>query len=220
MDRFEAVTGIRYADWYGVHWARWNDAVREAGCEPNQMNRALDKYGLLQQYAEFASELGRLPVEGDLKMKRRRDPSFPDHKTFLKRLGTRSERVSQLAEHCRSLDVFENVVAWCEAELRSSESMVQQSAANKGDLIGYVYLLKHGSRREFKIGRTNNALRREGEIAIELPEKAQPVHVITTDDPAGIEAYWHNRFAAKRKNGEWFELTAADVAAFKRRRFM
>jgi hypothetical protein len=54
------------------------------------------------------------------------------------------------------------------------------------------------------------------ELAIQLPEKAVQIHLIETDDPGGVEAYWHNRFQAKRKNGEWFDLGTAEVSAFKR----
>ena len=59
-------------------------------------------------------------------------------------------------------------------------------------------------------------MRREGEVGIELPEKLKAIHYIETDDPAGVENYWHRRFADKRKEGEWFELRADDVRAFER----
>ena len=46
-----------------------------------------------------------------------------------------------------------------------------------------MYLVK--SDRYYKVGKSNAAGRRERELAIQLPERASTVHVITTDDPAG-----------------------------------
>lgn len=80
------------------------------------------------------------------------------------------------------------------------------------------YLLKSG--KYYKIGRSNSPGRREYELAIQLPERVKTVHTIKTDDPAGIESYWHQRFSNRRKNGEWFELRREDVSAFRRRKFM
>ena len=55
-----------------------------------------------------------------------------------------------------------------------------------------------------------------GNAEVRLPENLDLIHEIKTDDPSGIEAYWHKRFEAKRMNGEWFDLSSADIKAFKR----
>ena len=38
--QFETETGIKRYDWFGVYWARWSDAVREAGCMQDHVQEA------------------------------------------------------------------------------------------------------------------------------------------------------------------------------------
>lgn len=82
---------------------------------------------------------------------------------------------------------------------------------------GIVYLLKGGG--HYKIGKTKDFAKRLDQIELQLPWPVEVIHKIETDDPDGIETYWHKRFSGKRKNGEWFELSDEDVAVF-RSRFM
>jgi len=213
--RFFSETGIRESDWFGIHWARWGDAIREAGFLPNKLNQALEKNHLLERLAQLTIELGRLPSNAEICLKRRRDPAFPSRDAFA-RLGHKVQLVSELQKYCDGREGYQAVLGWCESY--APPRRASAGAERSGGQIGFVYLLQSG--RFYKIGRTNAAGRRERELAIQLPERATTVHVINTDDPVGIEEYWHKRFQAKRKNGEWFRLDRVDVAAFKRRRFM
>lgn len=216
-DRFLSETGIRPGDWEGRYWARWGDALREAGFEANVLNAAIDEEVLLAKLAELTRKYGHMPAKGEIMLERRADPTVPWQSVLARRLGaTAEERAAKLVDYCRRHPGLEDVAAIAIAA--AARPRVPAAGTTSSLPEGTVYLFKSG--RYFKIGRTNAAGRRERELAILMPDKGGIVHSITTDDPAGIEAYWHQRFSAKRKNGEWFDLDAGDLRAFKRRRFM
>lgn len=211
--RFEIETGIRPHEWM-KYWSRFSDAHREAGLEPNEPTSAYEEVALIRRLVELARELGRFPTQADRRVKAHADPTFPSLRTFDKRLGNKRELVAKVAAFCQQNPEFADALQWCEILPVRSETAAKSDAANDG----FVYLIKSG--RFYKIGRTNSVGRRERELTIQLPEQATTIHAIKTDDPDGIEAYWHKRFEPKHKNGEWFDLTAQDVSAFRRRKFM
>lgn len=215
--RFLEETGIREIDWKGIYWINWSDAVKEAGVIPNTYNQSLDEQHLLEKAASLVRGLGHFPQRAELTMKRNNDETFPSEKTF-RRFGTKQFFAKAIFEWCEENEGWEDVASIC-SELKSQAVAESKSTlADAPEENGFVYLMKSG--KYYKIGRTNSLDRRQYEIGMQLPEGIVPIHSIATDDPSGIEAYWHHRFKKKRLNGEWFDLTTTDVAAFKKRKFM
>lgn len=209
---FTSETGISQGQWYGVHWARWSDALADAGFGPNEKQGKFDSEAVLKSVGSFALELGRMPTNPEMKMRRRSDLSFPNPKTVASHFGSISDLRSSLRALGGEDPAFQGLL-----EIISASEAGQVSPSNRTKSDRWVYLLKSGA--NFKIGRGEQLERRVKQIATAMPDSTVLEHAIRTDDPAGIEAYWHRRFAGKRLNGEWFKLDAADVAAFKRRKF-
>jgi hypothetical protein len=202
---------IKPSDWAGRYWARWSDALREAGFAPNSWKYRYDETYMLERFARLIRDMGRVPTMPEYELKRRTDRSLPSGKTYGVHFGSKEALLVKVREYCKTRRALRRVVTLCGPPTAAPPS---PAPSESPDRDGYVYLLRSG--RNYKIGRTKNLERRTGELAVQLPDKALRVHVIKTDDPKGVENYWHRRFAARRKNGEFFGLRAEDVRAFKR----
>jgi hypothetical protein len=211
---FARATGVKRAEWYPDIWLRWGDALGDAGYAPNLLQTKASDELLLEKYIGFARHLGRFPVEGELRRKAREDQSFPSHSVF-SRFGGKDKLLEAVATHCRKTSGFEDVLAlFAERETKSVHPKAANREHERKIATEFVYLMKSGP--HYKIGRTNSLGRRGSELTIKIPVPPKTIHSIETDDPIGVESYWHRRFANKRGEGEWFELSPEDVNAFKR----
>lgn len=209
---FRKETGIPEGKWLGVYWPRWSDALAEAGFSANEWRGKLDSNELLRKFAEIVRDRGGIPARAELAILRRSGADVPHQKTLSAHFGGHAGLVAALRTYCAEREGFGDLLALlAEVPGPPKPEPCDQSAE------GWVYLLKSG--QHYKIGRSDQIETRVKKISIALPEATAMVHAIRTDDPPGIEAYWHRRFADRRANGEWFKLTAADVAAFIRRKF-
>jgi hypothetical protein len=210
---FERAAGVKIHDWYPHIWLRWGDALAEAGFAPNLLQTKASDEALIEKYIGFVRELGRFPVEGEMRRKARQDHSFPSHSVF-SRFGGKEKLLEAVAAHCCKTSGFEDVLALCaERETKSPRTKAAEQPEKK-IVTEFVYLMK--SAPHYKVGRTNSLGRRGSELAIKIPVPPKTIHSIETDDPIGVESYCHKRFADKRGEGEWFSLTLEDVKAFKR----
>lgn len=210
-ERFVRETGISE---YQINrfWPRWSDAVAEAGLRRNEMQAAYTDGVLMSSLVTLIRHLGKFPAKGDMLVRRNRDPTFPSEKVF-SRYGGKADLVERVSAYAREQG-FDDVVAICEGTLVPKRPVEN---ADRETRFGWVYLIS-GRKGEYKIGHSTDAEKRVGQLATGSAVQLTIVHAIKTDDPAGVEAYWHRRLAAKRMrpDGEWFRLSAAEVNAFKR----
>ena len=209
--RFSRETGITEYEWVR-HWPRFGEAQAEAGFAQNQLQGSYSSDFALEKIIALVRQRRRFPTFREIEAERAKDPAIPT-KSVYQRMGGRATLIRKVLDFCAGREGLVDVAEMCEASLSTTASEPETAKMAKVEL-GEVYLFKSG--KYFKIGRTKDTVRRGAELRIQLPETMTLVHSIRTDDPPGVEAYWHKRFAPKRMQGEWFDLSVDEITAFKR----
>lgn len=206
-ERFNRITHLSHSYWKGDIWLCWSDAVRDAGLEPNSKNTRLDDEELLLHLAVAIRKFGHIPTTAELRNYRKSGMRLPAQKTYINHFGGKRAMLSRLKLWVQDRPEWADVAALL-ADVSDDETEPPR-------WTGAVYMMRAGPL--FKIGCSRKPDQRTRTVAFGVPAEAVVIHVIETDDPFGVEAYWHRRFAGKRVRGEWFRLSADEIAAFRAR---
>jgi uncharacterized protein YlzI (FlbEa/FlbD family) len=88
-----------------------------------------------------------------------------------------------------------------------------KSPPKKKAIPGYVYLIS-GS-KSYKIGMSKTPIKRIEKLSVVLPFPIKTIALIESQDIKQLEQQLHKRFADKRINGEWFDLSPEDIEYIK-----
>lgn len=78
-------------------------------------------------------------------------------------------------------------------------------------MAGHIYLIGCQKFHWYKIGKSNDASIRVTELGILLPFRIEVIAVWKVANHHEAERLLHEQFAQKRINGEWFNLSYADM---------
>jgi hypothetical protein len=217
---FMAATRIKVSSWKGRFWVRWTDAIRESGYDPRVLTQKTPEGEILEKLAKFVTSLGRFPIKDEINLHARTVTDFPHWDTFKRRYGGIAGTAAALLEFARNHG-NDRLAELCEERIQREGSKPVTAPAKRTpdkSTFGFVYLKYSPSLRLFKIGKANNPKKRGIGISLLLPHDLIPKHEIKTDCPFLLEKYWEHRFKAKKKQGEWYDLTSADIETFESRR--
>jgi hypothetical protein len=153
---FERETGIRRSEWLGRYWARWGDALTEAGYVPNSLQGKADTSFILRKMGEAIRHHGKIPTEAELRMYAKTDSEFPSHSTFTNNFRGKAEMLAKLREFIQQHPDLSDITPLLPPpEEERNERTVKVNE-------GFVYLIKSGT--HYKVGRSDE-LERRGAIA-------------------------------------------------------
>ncbi|MCH2226446.1 MAG: GIY-YIG nuclease family protein [Candidatus Caenarcaniphilales bacterium] len=218
---FYKETGISHHQ-LNSYWINYSDLVKESGYEPNEFTKAYTNEFIIEKFIGLIGEFKQFPTQRILRFKAKNDYSFPSMTTMWGKFGSKFNTAKKILEsgladnNSLVLEVCQEIVDNPKSKAQLKESLDSELIETQTHKLGLVYLFKHGDRNEYKIGKSLDTVRRGQELRTQMPQDLELIHEIKTDDPFGIEKYWHKRFEKKRLNGEWFNLSSDDIKAFKR----
>ncbi|MCB4791756.1 MAG: GIY-YIG nuclease family protein [Elusimicrobia bacterium] len=191
---FEKETGIKVYEWK-KYWPRFGDAQSEAGFMPNQLTIAYSDEFIIEKVVGVMRKLNKFPTFDELSIEKRRDAKFPGMTVYFRKYGSKQEFAKKILEYCTSRKGYDDIIKLCKPILEKPTLIDKIDNSDINQKLGEVYLFKSG--RYYRIGRTNDTVRCGKEIKMQLAENPVLIHSIKTDDPSGIEAYWHKRLWQK-----------------------
>jgi len=148
---FKRVTGISEHEWSGKLWARWADALAEAGYVANERQKRFETEFVFEKIIEACRHYGKIPTHPELLLYKNNDASRPTIKTINRHFGSRAGLIAALAQ----LTATDKSYADIKAMLPPGISYLpQKPPIGKNTTEGFVYLIKSGD--HYKIGQTEN----------------------------------------------------------------
>jgi hypothetical protein len=165
---FEKETGIRKYDWSGKYWARWSDAVADAGLVAQDYKQKQDTTLFYPKLAEAVRHYGKAPTTAELNLYRKIQPNCPWDNTLRRHFGSINEAYGSLREWAKVNIKYQDIVAMI------SEIVIPENESIRPTKEGHVYLIKSGA--FYKIGRGDELEKRVKQIRTALPDASSLEH--------------------------------------------
>lgn len=116
----------------------------------------------------------------------------------------------RLRRHAGTHQTIDEALALFEETLELERRQAARRASSRRSRPGFVYVVAGGG--YYKIGKSQKVPARLRNFGLLLPFPVELIHSFPVDDCDQSEQRLHAMFADKRINGEWFDLTADDLA--------